>query len=280
MPDRKTRAGHDGAFVAALTWAIGATLLLLWLRTSHWWLSGDDAYYHIRIAADLRAQGVLYFDRLEWARLSVFGERWGDKEFLFHVLLMPFAGGDLFFGGKLALSLLNGVTAGLLAWIGVRHAGRTGWLVPLLGVAMTTAFAVRMDQLRPHHLSLILLLLFASAAANRRRAWLVILGALFALSYTAWHLPLGLCGLAFAAFFMLRREFRWELLWAPALGTCIGILLHPGFPDNARIWWIQNVQFFLAKDSLNVGTEIFSAGLAGFALNHWRALATIALGAA
>src|SRR5688572_5784877 len=161
MPDRKTRAGHDGALVAALTWAIGATLLLLALRTSHWWLSGDDAWFHIRIAAELRAQGVLYFDHLEWARLSVFGEGWGDKEFLFHVFLIPFAGGDLLFGAKLALSVLNGITAGLLAWIGVRHAGRAGWLVPLLAVAMTTAFAVRIDQLRPHHLSLILLLLVA-----------------------------------------------------------------------------------------------------------------------
>ena len=283
MPDRKNATADsrpNEAIVAALTWAIGATLLLFALRTSHWWLSGDDAYYHIRIAADLRAQGVLYFDRLEWARLSVFGERWGDKEFLFHVFLMPFAGGDLFFGAKLALSILNGVTAGLLAWMGVRYAGRAGWLVPLLGVAMTTAFAVRMDQLRPHHLALILLLLVAIAAAARSRVWLALLGALFALSYTAWHLPLVLCALAFTTFVVVRRELRWELLWAPAIGTCAGILLHPGFPDNARIWWIQNVQFFLAKDSLNVGTEIFAPGLARFALNHWRAFATIAIGAA
>lgn len=282
MPFRNIRADDtrvNEALGAALAWGIGATLLLLWMRTSHWWLSGDDAYYHIRIAAELRAHGVFYFDRLEWARQSVFSQGWGDKEFLFHLFLMPFAGGDLLFGGQLALSILNGIAAGLLAWLGYRHAGRAGLLVPLLGVAMTTAFAVRMDQLRPHHLSLILLLLIANAIANRGRIWLVILGALFALSYTAWHLPLVLCALSFAGFRMLRRERRWELLWAPAVGICAGIVLHPGFPDNIRIWWIQNVQFLLAKDSLNVGTEIFGAGITSFALNHWRGVAIVTLGA-
>ena len=282
MADGKTHA-VDGrqrpALVAGLTWAIGVTLVLLWLRSAHWWLSGDDAYYHIRVAAELRAHGVFYFDRLDWTRLSVFSDGWGDKEFLFHVFLMPFAGGDLLSGAKLALSILNGVSAGVLAWIGVLYAGRTGWLVPLLALAMTTALAVRLDQLRPHNLALILLLFIAIAAATRSWYWLLLLGALFALSYTAWHLPVGLCALAFVAFLVLRRERRWELLWAPVIGTAAGILLHPGFPDNTRIWWIQNVQFFLAKNSLNVGTEIYgSGGVAVFALNHWRGAAVIALG--
>lgn len=268
------------AVTAGLIWAILTALGLLLWRTSNWWIAGDDGYYHIRIAADLREHGVLYFQNLDWARMSVFREGWGDKELLFHLFLIPFAGGDLLVGAKVALSLLNGVTAGILAYLGVRHAGSPGWLVPMLAVAMTAAFPVRMEQLRPHHISLVLLLLLASAAASRRKVWLAILGALYALSYTAWHLPIILCGLVFAAFMVLRRERRWELLWAPALGVLLGVLLHPGFPDNIRIWTIQNFQFFLAKDALPVGTEIFGSGLTGFAIANWRGFALIALGAA
>ncbi|HSA56733.1 MAG TPA: hypothetical protein VLE53_13570 [Gemmatimonadaceae bacterium] len=265
---------------AGVAWAVTLCLILVVVRLSYWWIGGDDGHYHIRVAAELRERVALYMQGLPWTRMSVFTDRWGDKELLFHWFLIPFAWGNLFAGAKVALSVLNGVAAGVMAFLAVRLAGRSGWAAPAVAMGITTFFTVRMDQLRPHNLSLILLMLLAHEAAARRRWTLVLLGFLYALSYTAWQTPAILCAGVFAAFALLRREWRWELLWAPVLGLAAGILAHPGFPDNVHIWTLQNLAFFQQKDALPVGTEINPESLAGLARSAWTGLVLLALAAA
>lgn len=243
------------ALLAAAVWAIVLFTILIIVRGSYWWIGGDDAYYHVRVAAYLREQGVFYVDSLPWARFSEFGSAWGDKELLFHWLLIPFVGSGLVVGAKAAHTLLNALAAALVAFLGVRVAGRAGWAAPLITMAVTSYFTVRMDQLRPHLLSLVLLLVLAHEVASRRRWSLVVLGFVYALSYTAWQFPLILCAGVFVAFGALRREWRWPLLWAPLLGIVLGVLAHPGFPDNVHVWFLQNVAFFLEKGKLSVAGE-------------------------
>src|SRR6266571_4773486 len=48
-----------------------------------------DGYYHLAVARAYAERGV--FHTLDWARFSVMHDGFGDKEFLFHVLLIPFA---------------------------------------------------------------------------------------------------------------------------------------------------------------------------------------------
>jgi hypothetical protein len=266
--------------VTALTWGIGVTVALILVRQSYWWIGGDDGYYHIRVAAELRDRGTLYMQGLPWLRLSVLGETWGDKELLFHWFLIPFAGGELLPGAKVAHSLLNGIVAGAIAFVGTRAAGRAGWMAPLIAVAVTSHFLVRMDQLRPHLLSLTLLLFLAHEISSRRRWSLALICFLFALSYTAWQAPLLLCIACFVALAWLRGQRRWELIYLPAAGLALGILAHPGFPDNVAIWSLQNLAFFQQRSVLPVGTEIYGLDLPGFVRANWTGLALLALLAA
>lgn len=276
-PGRRAPESGNRAFVAGLAWFAVALLVLIAVRDRYWWIGGDDGWYHIRLAAELRRRGTLYLDTLPFVRLSVFTEGWGDKELLFHWLLIPFAGGDLLTGAKVALSVINGLVVGVVAWSAVRLVGRAGWLAPVLLLAINTHFPVRMDQLRPAGLSLALLLLLAQAIIARRRWPLFAIGALYPLTYTAWQAPILLAAATFAAFAVLRRDPRWELLWVPLAGVALGILVHPGFPDNARIWALQNVAFFRQRGSLPVGTEIFSEGVVGFLRSNWTGLVALVL---
>ena len=66
-------------------------------------------------------------------------EGFGDKELLFHVLLVPFARLDGDTGGKLAIALLNAASAALLARQAVRAIGPWGLLVPAWLVVNTTS---------------------------------------------------------------------------------------------------------------------------------------------
>ena len=48
-----------------------------------------DAYYHLAVAREYGKRGI--FDTIDWARFSVMHDGFGDKDFLFPVLLIPAA---------------------------------------------------------------------------------------------------------------------------------------------------------------------------------------------
>ena len=51
-------------------------------------LYDSDSYYHLAVARLYASDGVM--TKIPWARMSLIGDG-GDKDFLFHVALMPFA---------------------------------------------------------------------------------------------------------------------------------------------------------------------------------------------
>lgn len=60
-----------------------------------------DGYYHIRMAKFITQYGP-YLD-FHWARYSILAEHFVDKDFLYHLLLIPFTFlPDMIFGAKIA----------------------------------------------------------------------------------------------------------------------------------------------------------------------------------
>jgi hypothetical protein len=266
-------------------------------------LPDTDSYFHLAVARLYAEEGMV--NALPWARYSVMHERYGDKELLFHLLLIPVTFGDAATNGRLAVAALNGVIAALLALLGIELAGRHGaWLAPLL-YATAPYFWSRTIRLRPELLSLILLLAIL-LAARRGRAWLcALLACAYALGYTAFHVVAALAlllmtpqvsslatrpatgekharGLANqrcrpGRLGMLATR-RWRIGLSILGGLGAGLLLHPHFPDNLAIWWLQNVRYFLLKSSLDVGVEIGAPRIIDLVLHNagwW--LAAIAL---
>jgi hypothetical protein len=216
-----------------------------------------DSYFHLAVAREYAAHG--YLDTLPWTRFSVLGQTYGDKELLFHYLLVPFASWiDAPTGGRLALALLNATFAATMTFFAARALGWWSVTVPLWLYIAAPMLTFRLIRLRPELVALLLLLAFIHAAAARRVRWVAVLAAAFALSYTAFHVIVGLPVLWLA--FTL-REREWKLPLAATIGAAAGLLVHPGFPSNLRIWWIQNVLFFTEKSGLDVGTEIEAAPL-------------------
>ncbi|HYC93956.1 MAG TPA: hypothetical protein VEO54_32450 [Thermoanaerobaculia bacterium] len=228
-----------------------------------------DSYYHLAVAREFAANG--YPDALPWARFSVLGRTFGDKELGFHWLLVPFTWADAATGGRLALALLNAAVAASITGFAARTAGWWSVLVPLWLYAAAPMMTFRLIRLRPELLALLLLLALIAAASRKRYVWIGAIAALFALSYTAFHVVLGLAAL----WFLIDRD--WKLPAAAFAGTAIGLLAHPGFPGNLRVWWIQNVLFFLEKSRLDVGTEITAATTDFFFLGNLGWWAGIAL---
>ena len=229
-----------------------------------------DSYYHLAVAREIGANG--YPDALPWARFSAMGKTFGDKELLFHLLLVPFTRSDAATGGRLALALLNAAIAATLTAIAWRTMGWWSLAVPVWLAVSAPMLTFRLIRLRPELLALLLILALAMATARKRVAWVAITAAVFALSYTAFHVVIGLALLWWA----IDRD--WKLPTAAVAGTAAGLLVHPAFPGNLQIWWIQNVEFFLRKAQLDVGTEIAPAATDAFFaanLGWWAGIALL-----
>ena len=60
-----------------------------------------DGYYHIRMAETIRTEGVV--KKFPWAKYSFFETHFADKDFLCHILLIPFTlFSSIFYGAKVA----------------------------------------------------------------------------------------------------------------------------------------------------------------------------------
>lgn len=224
-----------------------------WVFTRPLRLFDDDAYLHLAIA---RLFGERGFVALPWARFSALGRHYGDKEWLFHSLLMPFASGhDPQLGGQLALALLCAALAWTLGYLGMRALGRYGALVPLLVLCGSGSFVLRALRLRPELLSIVLLLWVLWALAGQRYVWAAVLAFAFTLSHTAFQSLLGIVLGATCWTFWRQKRASLRPLASVSLGCALALLAHPQFPHNLGIFWLQNVEFFRHHAELDVGQE-------------------------
>jgi hypothetical protein len=241
--------------VWAFSFALAAPLLAAFL-TRNPQLYDNDAYYHLAVARSYFREGLI--DDLRWARFSAMADGFGDKEVLFHLLLAPFAGlaADPVRGGQIALALLLAALFATIAAAAYRALGGWAFLLPWWLAFASTELAWRWVRLRPELLSLLLLIWALEAIARKRFRLLGVIAAVYALSYTAFHAFLGLCGLIFLFTGWARRRWEWAMPLYAAAGTALGLLAHPHFPKNLEIWVLQTFEYFRYRDVLDVGSEI------------------------
>ena len=230
--------GRRAALAAATAWGALVFAELQW-STPH--LVDRDSLYHARYAQLLPERGLSR--EFPWTQESVWRDGFSDKEFLFHVLLVPFCRGDDPAGGAKVAAWLLGVAlvatlAGVLARNGIRAAGFWVFLVGALG----NHFLFRMQEVRPAILSLILLLIGIHCLLNGRWRTLVAVGFVYSWTYTAPHLLV-----VFAAIDALARwaeggRFEWRGMAHAAGGVAAGLVIHPYFPNDLRLWWVMNVE--------------------------------------
>lgn len=160
-------------------------------------------------------------------------QRFADKEFLFHAV----TGLAYAWGGPSGVNavpvVLGAAVAGVVATTAALMAGpwvgawaTVGWLVWNAGVGH------RLHMVRPHVLAMLALALMWLALWRRSRPGCAAAGMLYALSYHAIYVPLGIAALAWGAAW-LAKDRRWRgAALAGGGGVLAGVLLNPYFPDN------------------------------------------------
>lgn len=261
----------QGVLVALVALVVGAWIQInpgyvtnqgqsqwMWQRSQG--LPPGDGYYHIRMAClyrtgEVQAAGANF----HWTRESIWNGSFSDKDYLYHIGLIPFTlvaqdGRDydgLIRAAKLS-ACFGGMLVALALWaaLALLRVPRPWLWVALLAVAGGRLFLARASEPRSWVLGVAFSLLGYALLARRKRAWLVVVSAAYVLSYTGAHLlP------AFAVFRLAAAVLRPPLgetravalkhealsLLAVIAGFCAGWLLHPNSLELARLWWVQNL---------------------------------------
>ncbi|RME20093.1 MAG: hypothetical protein D6806_17045 [Deltaproteobacteria bacterium] len=199
-------------------------------------LPGYDAYYHTAAAELIRDRGLV--DSLPWVEVSLYRTRYADTELLFHLALIPFVSLHRLYGPKLFIMLVSALLVLLSGIVARRMKLPLAWLVPFLLLAGGIGVELRLNLCRPHLFAfgLVLLLLWALHSASSLGLFLV--GFAFPLCYVAFHLPLIIAGMWFAASLLSRSRLPWKETAAVAAGVALGLLVHPYRDNLLYIWWV------------------------------------------
>jgi hypothetical protein len=266
-----TESGLEGLWLRALAVFAAAFAYLRWLQFQTAIIPGFDGYYHIKFAELLPSLG--FVREFKWAAHSVWATHFADKEILFHVFLVPFTWfGDLAVGAKYATVLLGAgaVTSFYLVVSLNRLRFPLVWTLLLCGSG--GYFLYRIALPRPQLVSIILLLWSVHLILNRRRVALAAVTVVYSLSYTAFHLPLALALIVSAYLFLTERELEWKTPLTILGATVLGMLVNPYFPNNVRLFWVQNFAVpWMAVGSradLNMAVELGALSTRTFLLSH------------
>jgi hypothetical protein len=221
-----------------------------------------DGYYHARLAELLPERGLSR--SFPWTQLSIWKDRYCDKEVLFHVAMAPFAaiGAEPILGARLFLVLLS--TAVVLALYLVLRAHGVPWpaFFAALPLASGGLFLARLGMIRSHVLSMALLVLGAHLLLRRRWRALLALGFVYAWSYTV-PFVLVLTAVPFVLGCRLRgAPLDWRSVLAAGGGAVLGLAVHPYSPLTLEtlLTIVQIVRMGVegaGRSGVELGNEIY-----------------------
>lgn len=228
-----------------------------------------DGYLHIRMAEFIREGGLRY--NFHWARYSTFTDHFADKDLLYHLLLIPFSlWPNIFFGAKIAACLFAIFLYLAFFFCLKRYCIKP--LVPILLAAffLSAPFLVAISRPRPMIFSIALTLLFTHFLIKGKRWVLFALAVVYTLTHVSGPHLIFFAALGEVIRYCNQRQFAWKSVLAVAGGVLMGILIHPNFPNNLLVLYLNGVlvPIYALKWGLELGAEFFPTDTRDFVLGY------------
>jgi hypothetical protein len=210
-----------------------------------------DAYYHIVLAES----PTRYLDtKFPWASATTLRETFADLHWLYHLALWPFVRVDRVIGAKVATAVFSAMAAATLFWL-LRYLR-----VPIPAFWTFAAFAfsasalVRYNLVKASAWALMFLLVAIWAMWEQRWKTVLIVGALFTLTYGAILLLPVVAGIFTVVRYAEARgwvrsgggadggggkalaRFPWQPVGYTVAGMVLGLILHPQFPATVSLF--------------------------------------------
>ncbi|MCZ7646664.1 MAG: hypothetical protein M5U26_15485 [Planctomycetota bacterium] len=238
-------------------------LLFTWAETAPGGLYESDGYFHARYAQLFPERGLTR--EFPWTQASTWRGNFCDKEFLYHMLLVPFCRNPIepIKGAQiLAVILALAVLVAQYYLLRLHHVPHP-LLCTLIFASLSGAVLLRLGMIRSHVLSMLLFQVGLHLMLDKRWKALAALGFIYAWSYTfPWVLPLT------AAIFALghgvsRGEWRLRPPAAALAGVTVGSILHPYFPGTLEnfLTYIQVIALSASgrvQSGVTLGNELYA----------------------
>jgi hypothetical protein len=217
-----------------------------------------DGYYHARLARMMPERGLS--QHFPWTQLSTWKDRYCDKEFLYHLAMMPFAqlGSEPILGARIFATLL--ALAVVLTLFLVLRANGARWplFFTALPLGMGGLFLARLGMMRSHVLSMLLILIGVHFLLRQRWRAVFVLGFVYAWSYTVPFVLLITAAPFVVGRWIGRGGLDWRSVAAAGLGSTLGLAIHPYSPITLETF-LTYVQIFRIGMQ-GVGTSGFELG--------------------
>ncbi len=225
-----------------------------------------DTAYHVAVARLIAEHGVLH--EFPWTPFSSLADRYADNALFFHLLLLPVSHLSYPLAAKLVGALLGTLLLGVFCWILRKEdvAYPELWTVAMF--VSSGAFLMRFALVRPHLVSITLMMAIAWAATHEKRRALGLLCFVYPFCYVAWHAVLILLLLVEAARVLSHRRISGWNLGVAVGAVALAVVLHPNFPALIEVFWIANVEVLLRKAWGNEGAFAMGGELAPMDLSR------------
>jgi len=200
---------------------------------------GVDGLFHIKYASLILSEGIMrpfYW----WSFAS-----YADTHFLYHVLLIPFTLFGLVEGAKISAIIFGGIAFSLMYWFLKKNKVEFPlfWVLSLFAFGSQALYRFMMP--RAFTLALILFILGFYFMLEKKYKYLGILLFLFVWSYTGFLILLFLIVLYFLYEWFVFGNKEWKLLSYSFIGTLLGSVINPFFPENIKTIYVQVVKVLL-----------------------------------
>jgi hypothetical protein len=231
-------------------------LIIQWLTPKIW---GADGYLHVRMAEMIKSQGLL--KSLPQARFSYFLDKFSDKDWLYHLFLIPFTlGKNIFIGAKWAAWLFGGVFYSSLVIIASYYVNPVGLALVGLAPFLSSHFLLTLMRPRPMVLGITLGLWVVDGFLRKKNKQVFLSSLLYSMTHITGVLAVAYGGVVSGWRWLFKVRVKWKLLGLAIMGVILGFLIHPNFPNNFFYFYLNGVlvPFFAAKwGVLELGAEFF-----------------------
>lgn len=244
--------------------ALAVAVFFSWLQWSAN-LPDPDSFYHARILTVMLEQGVLY--QFPWLQQTSLAQHFTDHHLLYHLISLPWL---YWFEPVTALKitqvwLVVALTVALLKNAQQLLRRFHGSVIVALLVLFTVApFLVRLNLLKASALALLLFFCSLYVLFQKRYGWALLIAMMYVYAHGGFILTLviALCLFAGDTIAGSLRVTRCKLgdprpIWATVIGTILGVVINPYFPNNLGFYWQQLVQigFVNYHSVIAVGAE-------------------------
>ncbi len=258
----------NNKYLQILTWALSYPILVGALQLLIPYPFDRDTAYHAVVGQLTREYGILH--SFPWTPFSLLSDQYADKELLFHLLFVPFAGLNWITASHI-VGTISGSAILLTLYLILRaeNVRYAGWW-SLVTVTSSILFLFRFVLVRPHLLSITLALIILWAASRQKFIVLAIASAIFPWAYVAfWQLPLLLLLAAETSRLLTDHRVSWKPAAVVIGGVLTGIVCHPNAVNLLAVNWMHmsEVLFkssWVGRTGFDMGAELAPYPLAGW----------------